>query len=65
MSLRRIQTCEQCGAERELREDESADSDGWRTLGAGGLMATFCNACVRVLVTAAREAAEQRAGGDG
>lgn len=60
MALVRNQDCENCGAQRVLKEKESPDLGGWRTLTSGSLSATFCNKCVRDLVTAALEAAEAR-----
>lgn len=62
MSLRRIQTCEQCGAARDLGTEETAETGGWRTLNAGGMTATFCIACIRELVAAAIANAEAREG---
>lgn len=60
MGLRRFQTCERCGTERPLSERENPELGGWRALNSGSLEATFCNVCVRDLVTAALAAAEAR-----
>lgn len=61
--IQRIQTCEQCGASRQLsdgRNPESPEIGGWRTLNNGSLEATFCAACVKQLVVAAKQNHEER-----
>lgn len=60
MGLQTIQSCEQCGEKRQLNQKENPDTGGWRTLNSGNQSATFCNHCVRALVTKARDAATAR-----
>lgn len=64
MSVRTVQTCEQCGRSRELRKGDSPDAGGWRTLSTGSLEATLCADDVRDVVLAAREAAKGREASD-
>lgn len=60
MGLKRIQTCDNCGEERSLREKEQPEVGGWRSLNANPQEATFCNTCVTSLVTSALEKAKVR-----
>lgn len=60
MTLRHIQTCEQCGTTRELKKNDGPDVGGWRTLNSGNQAATFCNDCVRTIVQTALAAADDR-----
>lgn len=67
MSIKVIQTCDNCGLKRDLpmapRQSRTPvpDSGGWRELSSGSTSATFCSYCVTVLVNhaGARLAARQ------
>ena len=60
MSIRTVQTCEKCGASRDIPKHVSPDLSGWRTIRAGALEATFCNDCIRLIVNQALDAAKAR-----
>lgn len=50
MAIRRIQSCEMCGRERNLDEHQSTQSVGWRDLSFGNKSVTLCFRCVGVIV---------------
>lgn len=60
MGIKRTQTCDNCGKERELKPTESPENGGWRELSARGDEVTFCPSCLITIVSNARQQATNR-----